>query len=957
MALEMPDQQLVDLVPSRGSKIQPADTYARPAIPIDNGDSERLKASLESLGANLQGLGADQERKQIEEQKQNMDLYVSQVQAGIKDGVYDPNAANNVLSPLHPAVRALVTQSVGTQQGALDAQKEVLPPDALLAPEKGQAWLEERAKDALGKVGSTPFYSAGYMQAYRSGLTSMLGQGAGIRRNYNNDQIIKGAITGVGQAGQPGAQIDTSKSRDPQAAAAVAQGARNVGIAPQVLAAAISYETGGSFDPAKKGPTTKWGQMQGLIQMGESQRREFGYDITKSVAENMPAVEKYLIAHGVKPGMGLPEVYSAIIAGDANYDKVKNRSDGYGTVQQHVAKIMAGHMQKGLAFLGMATQVAPTASADAQGSSGKGVQVASASQANDASGNAPTASLAPTATDGTPTPVPRPADPPMKPRPQDAAEETAAPAAAPTSPYADKSPAPVQQDDGTTHYSGGYDAYKEYTAKADKGEKVVWDGAGPSQYKPDAPTPAQVQQQNQVKYGITAQTASKLTEEQLNMNHHWINADGTIKSVQPYLKDATRDEAVKQFQAAALSSRDEGFLDAFPPKQLTASQQIEFTNTRQQIKNLKMADWRQKNEMDEFARKEETRQKESDIAKQWDKDPTGFDPVKMATRKDGSVDTALLDYGLKMRDKDKIPEAKSSVRKSDLEEKIAGAYATGDFSKIDPKLVGKTPSVAELTDILSHDPQLGTKDMIALKEKLPKLANAYVMLQDPEIDKYYNDTIGNDIVRTYSGSIQGGVDKLMGTRISGQVKETFMANLRLAWKTSIQETGEAPHGQAYMTVMEKARDAAITKFESIAKTIKPEEPAKPAEGGAKPAGKGSVPAPAKPNAEPAAAATPAPAPSIPIKVNGVSVGTPATPAPAATPAVQTPAVAPNATPAAPPAEKFGLKGILDSPAAHGVKAVGDFLQGKGGQVHITPEDSAALRQVLTQPTTPSVGSD
>ena len=38
----------------------------------------------------------------------------------------------------------------------------------------------------------------------------------------------------------------------------------------------ISYETGGTFDPRKKGPTTQWGQHRGLIQFGEPQARQYG---------------------------------------------------------------------------------------------------------------------------------------------------------------------------------------------------------------------------------------------------------------------------------------------------------------------------------------------------------------------------------------------------------------------------------------------------------------------------------------------------------------------------------------------------------------------------------------------------------------------------------------------------------------------------------------------------------
>ena len=60
----------------------------------------------------------------------------------------------------------------------------------------------------------------------------------------------------------------------------IAQGifstANALGINPIDLATAISYETGGTFDPLQLGPTTQYGQHQGLIQFGNPQAQQFG---------------------------------------------------------------------------------------------------------------------------------------------------------------------------------------------------------------------------------------------------------------------------------------------------------------------------------------------------------------------------------------------------------------------------------------------------------------------------------------------------------------------------------------------------------------------------------------------------------------------------------------------------------------------------------------------------------
>lgn len=127
--------------------------------------------------------------------------------------------------------------------------------------------------------------------------------------------------------------------------------AQSLGISPVDLATAVSYETGGTFDPAKRGPTTKWGQHRGLIQFGEPQAKLYGVDWNNPIGSQLGpdgAVAKYLRDTGVKPGMGLLDVYSAINAGGVGR---YNRSDAAaggapGTVADKVNNQMSGHRTK-----------------------------------------------------------------------------------------------------------------------------------------------------------------------------------------------------------------------------------------------------------------------------------------------------------------------------------------------------------------------------------------------------------------------------------------------------------------------------------------------------------------------------------------------------------------------------------------------------------------------------------
>lgn len=150
--------------------------------------------------------------------------------------------------------------------------------------------------------------------------------------------------------------------------AAIIATAEKLGIDPTHLATAISYETGGTFDPWKRGPTTQWGTHRGLIQWGEPQARQYGVSADTSISDQLAAVGKYLIDRGVKPGMGLLDVYSAINAGRVGlYDRSDANNGGApGTVRDKVQNQMAAHRQKAAALLGGMNAIAYAPEPDAQ---------------------------------------------------------------------------------------------------------------------------------------------------------------------------------------------------------------------------------------------------------------------------------------------------------------------------------------------------------------------------------------------------------------------------------------------------------------------------------------------------------------------------------------------------------------------------------------------------------------
>lgn len=153
---------------------------------------------------------------------------------------------------------------------------------------------------------------------------------------------------------------------------AVMASARELGVHPSDVLTAISYETAGTLDPWKKGPTTQWGEHRGLYQWGEPQRQKYGVTPDMSIADQVAAGTRYLRDAGVKPGMGLLDIYSAINAGRVGRYGASDANNGGapGTVADKVATQMIGHRLRANQLLGItgegpaiaaATATAPTA--------------------------------------------------------------------------------------------------------------------------------------------------------------------------------------------------------------------------------------------------------------------------------------------------------------------------------------------------------------------------------------------------------------------------------------------------------------------------------------------------------------------------------------------------------------------------------------------------------------------
>lgn len=146
--------------------------------------------------------------------------------------------------------------------------------------------------------------------------------------------------------------------------------AQAIGADPLDLATAVSYETAGTFDPTKSGPTTQHGQHRGLIQFGEPQAEQYGVDWADPVGSQLGpdgAVARYFQDRGFQPGMSGLDLYSTINAGAPGlYDRSDAQNNGMpGSVRDKWQNQMADHRAKAAEFLG--GEVQPVTSTNSGG--------------------------------------------------------------------------------------------------------------------------------------------------------------------------------------------------------------------------------------------------------------------------------------------------------------------------------------------------------------------------------------------------------------------------------------------------------------------------------------------------------------------------------------------------------------------------------------------------------------
>ena len=119
--------------------------------------------------------------------------------------------------------------------------------------------------------------------------------------------------------------------------------ATKLGVSAQDLLTVASFETGGTFSTSIRGGSGN--RHIGVIQFGKDEQVKYGAYQGQPVAEQWDAVVRYMQDRGVKPGMGLREIYAAVNTGSVSTGYRSDTANGGtpGSADDKVRDQMGAH--------------------------------------------------------------------------------------------------------------------------------------------------------------------------------------------------------------------------------------------------------------------------------------------------------------------------------------------------------------------------------------------------------------------------------------------------------------------------------------------------------------------------------------------------------------------------------------------------------------------------------------
>lgn len=348
------DQPDVRLNP-RGSSERVPDTYARPAAPPPADTS--VGDALMDLSKIAQGI----DDKQAAKDKELAHLYQAQLTAAMQGSTgFNQTVADGVLNSVHPRVRSYVTELYGKSKGEeafrqwfASPEGQAGMPDAVTDPAAYEKWKQGAGARAMQAAGETNlWYRNGFLQSFNAATAS---HGRTLDANRNQaitQQAILQSTQNIARGTSAGTP-DVTRAPDPQKASSTIATAQEMGIDPIHLAAIMSFETKGKFDPnlehdtylpeGKAGVKIP-GFARGLIGFIPDNWEKYGIKPNMTYDEQLKSVSAYLRDRARQTGVELrgldaKGLYKLINPG-YNGDQFLREVQGQ------------GHLTKAMEFLG-----------------------------------------------------------------------------------------------------------------------------------------------------------------------------------------------------------------------------------------------------------------------------------------------------------------------------------------------------------------------------------------------------------------------------------------------------------------------------------------------------------------------------------------------------------------------------------------------------------------------------
>lgn len=162
MAIQFEGPARVDIGSSR---IRPRDVSQFQRGFGDNGAGDQMAQLAKSLEG-LSGAYSALEQRRIQEDEQNIDLYVAQAAAGMGDGPFDSSVIDDMFSDKHATIRARIAQGVGAQnaQAWIQSRVEAIPTEIRDDPMLYEQEVNRIRAEALAEVKDKPFYANGFVK-------------------------------------------------------------------------------------------------------------------------------------------------------------------------------------------------------------------------------------------------------------------------------------------------------------------------------------------------------------------------------------------------------------------------------------------------------------------------------------------------------------------------------------------------------------------------------------------------------------------------------------------------------------------------------------------------------------------------------------------------------------------------------------------------------------------------